>query len=134
MASTFRLEIVTPDRKFFEDDVDMAVVRTSEGDLGILKNHMSLVSPLAIGTVKIKKDGVYTEAACAGGFVQVRQDKTTIITDSAEWPEEIDVERAKRAVDRAEERMKNAHAGVDVIRAQLALERALNRLKIAKRD
>ncbi|MEW9123145.1 MAG: F0F1 ATP synthase subunit epsilon [Thermotaleaceae bacterium] len=134
MASTFQLEIVTPDRKFYEDEVEMVIVRTTEGDLGILKNHTSLVSPIAIGVIRIKKDGVFTEAPCAGGFVQVRKDKTTIITDSAEWPEEIDVERAKRAVERAEGRLKNAQANVDVARAQAALERALNRLNTAKKD
>lgn len=134
MASAFRLEIVTPDRKFYEDEVDMVVVRTTAGDLGILKNHMSLVSPLAVGTIKIKKNGEQLEAACAGGFVQVRQDKTTIITDSAEWPEEIDVERAKKAAERAEDRLKARASEIDMIRAQAALDRALNRLKVARRD
>lgn len=134
MASAFQLEIVTPDRKFYEDDVDMVVVRTTAGDLGILKNHMSLVSPLAVGTIKIKKNGEQLEAACAGGFVQVRQDKTTIITDSAEWPEEIDVERAKKAAERAEDRLKMKSSELDMIRAQAALERALNRLRVARRD
>jgi F-type H+-transporting ATPase subunit epsilon len=134
MASAFQLEIVTPDRKFYEDDVDMVVVRTTAGDLGILKNHMSLVSPLAVGTIKIKKNGEQLEAACAGGFVQVRQDKTTIITDSAEWPEEIDVDRAKKAAERAEDRLKMKSSELDMIRAQAALERALNRLRVARRD
>ncbi|KXG76266.1 F0F1 ATP synthase subunit epsilon [Thermotalea metallivorans] len=133
MASTFQLEIVTPDRKFYEDQVDMVIVRSTEGDLGIMKNHMSLVSPLAIGVIKIKKNGEYREAACAGGFIQVKQDKTTIITDSAEWPEEIDVERAKKAAERAEERLKTKTAEIDLIRAQAALERALNRLRVAKK-
>jgi F-type H+-transporting ATPase subunit epsilon len=134
MASTFQLEIVTPDRKFYEDDVDMVVVRTTTGDLGIMKNHMSLLSPLAVGTVKIKKNGDYREAACAGGFIQVGQDKTTIITDSAEWPEEIDVERAKKAAERAEELLKMKSSEIDMVRAQIALERALNRLRVARRD
>lgn len=134
MASTFQLEIVTPDRKFYEDDVDMVVVRTTTGDLGIMKNHMSLLSPLAVGTIKIKKNGEYREAACAGGFIQVGQTKTTIITDSAEWPEEIDVDRAKKAVERAEELLRMKSAEIDMVRAQIALERALNRLRVARRD
>ncbi|MBB6216347.1 F-type H+-transporting ATPase subunit epsilon [Anaerosolibacter carboniphilus] len=134
MASAFQLEIVTPDRKFYEDEVDMVVVRTTAGDLGILKNHMSLVSPLAVGAIKIKKNGEYLEAACAGGFVQVRQDKATIITDSAEWPAEIDVERAKKAAERAEDRLKTKSSEIDMIRAQAALDRALNRLRVARRD
>ncbi|MFZ5968897.1 MAG: F0F1 ATP synthase subunit epsilon [Bacillota bacterium] len=135
MASTFQIEIVTPDRKLYEGEAEMVIVRTTEGDLAILKNHMSLVSPLAVGGIRIKNKGEYKEAACAGGFVQVRQDKTTIITDSAEWPEEIDVERARKAAERAEERLKSKESSeVDIIRAQIALDRALNRLRIAKRD
>jgi len=135
MASTFELEIVTPDRKFYEGTVEMVVVRTVTGDLGIHKEHMSLVSPLAIGTIKIKEGkGKYKEAACAGGFVQVRQDKTTIITDSAEFPDEIDVDRAKKAADRAQARLKSSNSETDIVRAQIALDKALNRINVAKKD
>ncbi len=130
MASTFQLEIVTPDRKFFEDEVDMAIVRTSVGDIGILKGHMATVAPLEIGVIKIKKNGKMKEATCAGGFVSIDEDKTTIITDSAEWPEEIDVARAKAAVKRAKERLEKKSEDIDVARAKIALYKALNRLRI----
>ena len=133
MASTFELEIVTPDRKLYEGTVEMVVVRTVAGDLGIRKEHMSLVSPLSIGTIRIKEEkGKSREATCAGGFVQVRQDKTTIITDSAEFPDEIDVERAIKAAERAEARIKSGNSEIDIVRAQIALEKSLNRLKVAK--
>ena len=135
MASTFELEIVTPDRKFYEGTVEMVVVRTVTGDLGIHKEHMSLVSPLSVGVIRIKEGkGKYREAACAGGFVQVKQDKTTIITDSAEFPEEIDVERAKEALERAQSRIKNGGHETDILRAQIALDKALTRIKVAKKD
>lgn len=134
MASTFQLEIVTPDRKFFEGEAEMVIVKTVEGDLGIMKNHMALVSPLAIGSVKIKNEGKYKEAACAGGFIQVRGEKAIIITDSAEWPEEIDIERAKAAAERAEDRLRKTGSDIDVARAKVALKRALNRMKITEKE
>ncbi|QEK13215.1 F0F1 ATP synthase subunit epsilon [Crassaminicella thermophila] len=134
MASTFELEIVTPDRKFFEGSVERLVVRTSQGDEGILKDHMFMVSPLQIGVIKIKQDGKYKEAACAGGFIQVKEEKTTIITDSAEWPEEIDVKRAEKAKERAEKRLQSPGSDIDMKRAQAALQRSLTRLRVAKKD
>ncbi len=135
MASTFQLEVVTPDRKFFEDEVSMVTVRTTEGDVGILKKHMPMVAPLDIGVIKIKQKGKTVMATCAGGFVSVDEDKTTIITDAAEWPEEIDIARAEAAAKRAEERINHGDAKeIDVVRAQIALNKALNRLRVAKDD
>ncbi len=104
--SQFTLEIVTPDRKFFEDEVEMVIVRGIGGDIGILKNHTPMVTPLSIGKIRIKKDGEIKEAAIAGGYIEITKDKTTVITDAAEWPEEIDVRRAEEAKKRAEQRLK----------------------------
>jgi F-type H+-transporting ATPase subunit epsilon len=132
MASTFELEIVTPDRKFYEGSVERIVIRTVGGDIGILKDHMLTVSPLEIGAIKIKENGQYKEAACAGGFIQIKEEKTTIITDSAEWPEEIDVKRAEESKNRAEERLHKPEANVDALRAKAALKRALTRIRVAK--
>ncbi|WIV12176.1 F0F1 ATP synthase subunit epsilon [Proteiniborus sp. MB09-C3] len=127
----FMLEIVTPDRKFFEEEVDMVIVRGVEGDLGILRGRAPLVTPLDIGRIKIKKDGKTRIAAIAGGYVEVTKEKTTIISDSAEWPEEIDVTRAKEAKQRAEERLKRRD-NIDVARAEIALRKAVNRIRIAE--
>ncbi len=132
MASTFHLEIVTPDRKFYDDEVNMATVRTVEGDIGILRDHVPTVAPLSIGVIKIKKDGKIIKATCAGGFVSIDEDKATIITDAAEWPEEIDVERAESAMKRAEERLNEKSAEIDFLRGQIALNKALNRLRVSK--
>lgn len=132
MASTFQLEIVTPDRKFYDDQVEMVIVRTPEGDTGILKNHIPTVTPLSIGIIKIKKDGKLVEASCAAGFVSIDEDKTTVITDAAEWPEEIDITRAESAAKRAEERMKKDTDNIDLARAEIALRKALTRLRIAR--
>lgn len=131
--SEFMLEIVTPDRKFFEDKVEMVIVRGIEGDIGILKNHTPLVSPLGIGRVRIKQNGKFKEAAIASGYIEVFKDKTTIITDAAEWPEEIDVERAKAAKERAERKLKSGKGEKDTIRAEISLKKAINRLEVAKK-
>lgn len=133
--SKFMLEIVTPDRKFFEDEVEMVIVRGQEGDLGILRGHTPMVTPLAIGRIKIKQNGEVKEAAIAGGYVEIAKEKTTIITDSAEWPGEIDIDRAKESKKRAEERLHHkSNSEVDLFRAEIALRKALNRINVADRD
>lgn len=128
----FKLEIVTPDRCFFTDEVEMVIVRGIEGDLAIMDNKSPFITPLAIGRVRIFENDKENErtAAVVDGYVSVSKDKTTIITDSAEWPEEIDVERAKRAKKRAQERLDKKTENIDVLRAEMALKRAINRLEI----
>ncbi|MGO1528038.1 F0F1 ATP synthase subunit epsilon [Senegalia sp. (in: firmicutes)] len=133
MAATFDLEIVTPDRKFFEDQVEMVVVRGLEGDIGILKNHTPYVTPLAIGRVKIKQNGKYKLATVAEGYLDVTKTKTTIVTDAAEWPEEIDLNRAELAKKRAEEKLKRKEKDIDTSRAEIALKKAINRINMKKR-
>jgi F-type H+-transporting ATPase subunit epsilon len=129
----FKLEIVTPDRAFFSDEVDMAILRGIEGEFAVLKNMAPLITPLDIGKIRIKIGNEEKVVAIAGGYVTVSKDKTTVIADSAEWPEEIDVERAKRAKERAEKRLNEKKEGIDILRAELALKRAINRLNIAEK-
>ncbi len=95
MASLYNLEIVTPDCKFFDGQTEMCIVRTTEGDVGILYDHEPLVAPVSIGKIRIRKDGEFVSAACAGGFLTVDEDRVVIVTDAAEWAEEIDIDRAK---------------------------------------
>jgi len=116
---------------FYDDEVEMTIVRTIEGDLGIMKNHMLMVAPLKIGKVRIKKDGQFKEAAISEGFVQIESDYTRIITDSAEWPEEIDVKRAEEAKERAERRLAAGKSDIDRLRAEIALKKAINRLDVS---
>ena len=85
MASEFAVKIVTPDKIFYEDKTEMIIVRTTEGDRGILKNHRPLVAGLSDGTLKIKKEGKYKEAKVSGGFIQVEKEQAVILTESAEW-------------------------------------------------
>lgn len=132
MASTFNLEIVTPDRKFFSGEVEMVVLKTLEGEIGILKGHAPMVIAVSIGPMRIKKDGEWLEAVLSEGFMEVKQDVTVILTDSAEWPNEIDINRAKAAKERAEERLQRQKDNLETIRSQAALARAIARLKITK--
>ncbi|NMA03682.1 MAG: F0F1 ATP synthase subunit epsilon [Clostridiales bacterium] len=133
MASTFRLQIIAPDRIFYDDEVEMVAVSTQDGGLGVLARHIPLVAPLVIGRVKIKKGGQSKEAAISEGFIQVKRGYTRVITDSAEWPEEIDVERAEAAKKRAEELLRSRKSHVDIMRAEAALQRAIIRLRVANR-
>lgn len=134
MASTYLLEIVTPDKMFFVDQVEMLITRTSQGDIGILKGHENMVAPLSVGAIKIKRNDEFQVAACSGGFMTVSQTKVTLITDAAEWTEEIDVERALAAMARAKERLAEKSKSTDLARAEIALKKAINRLRLAGHD
>ncbi len=132
--STFLLEIVTPERKVYAEDVNMVVVKGAEGELGILPNHIPLVTPLRISAAKIKQGSKETIVAVQGGFLEVRKDKVVLLAESAEFPSDIDVERAQAAKTRAEQRLTSARKDeVDFRRAELALQRAMNRLEVGGR-
>lgn len=133
MASTFHLQIITPDRILCDEEVESLVVTTFEGQMGVLAGHIPLITPLDTGIIKIKKNGQTKTAASSSGLIQVGPEGTRVVTDAAEWPEEIDVERAETAKTRAEERIKSGESDVDKTRAGTALQRAINRLRVAGR-
>lgn len=131
--ATFLLDIVTPERKVFSGQVNFVGVKGYEGELGIMANHMPLVTPLKIGPVKIVlEDGSEKFVAVGGGFIEVRGKQATILARTAELPEEIDIDRALRAKERAEERLRRKHE-IDTKRAEIALQRAITRLKVTGR-
>ena len=129
--SEILLEIVTPESKFFEENVEMIVVKGLNGDIGILKDHEPYITPLAIGRIKIKQNGKFKIAALSQGYIEVTEEKATILADTAEWPEEIDVKRAEAAKERAERRLQEKSENLDVLRAEIALKKALLRLNLA---
>ena len=130
----FHLDIVTPHRQFFSEEVEMVIVRGMEGDLAILEGKSPIITPLKIGKIRIVQEGVEMVAAVVDGYISVIDNKTTIVTEAAEWPSEIDVDRAKKAKERAEKRMKNAKDTTDIDRAELALKRAINRLELSDKN
>ncbi|TWI59795.1 F0F1 ATP synthase subunit epsilon [Halalkalibacter nanhaiisediminis] len=128
---TIHVNVVTPDGKVYDGDVDMVSVRTVEGELGILPRHIPLVAPLTVGAVRLKKGSTVEKVAVSGGFVEVRPDQVTILAEAAELPSAIDVDRARQAKERAEQRLNAVQKdGIDQKRAELALKRAINRLDV----
>lgn len=134
--STMLLEIVTPERKIYDQEVNMVSVKGVEGELGILPNHIPIVTPLRIAPVVAKVQGQKDHViAVHGGFMEVRKDKVVILAESAELPEEIDADRAARARERAEARLREAQKSkIDHHRAEQALARALLRMDIRNRQ
>jgi F-type H+-transporting ATPase subunit epsilon len=129
--STLRLEIVTPERKVYEQDVNMVVVKGVAGELGILPHHIPLVTPLKIAPVKAKIGNSDTYIAVHGGFMEVRKDKVVILAEAAELGSDIDVSRARLAKERAERRLAQKQSDLNAARAESALQRAISRLETA---
>ena len=125
------LVILTPYGRYFEGDVEFLEVHSEKYNLGILPNHAPLISTLTISKMVIKAFGTTSTYAIGGGVINIEKDKTTLILDSVERSDEIDLQRAQEAKKRAEERIavvnKNA---LDISRAKLALLRALNRINV----
>ncbi len=126
------LKVVTPDKLFFEGEIDMIVARTIEGDVGILLNHSPLVTILDIGRLVIKDGDERKIAACAGGYIDVRNNNITVVSDACEWEEEIDINRAERAKERASKRLEDK--GTDTFKAELALKKAINRINVGNKN
>ena len=117
MADTFHLQITSPDRVFFEGDVTMVEINTTEGQIGVLPNHIPLTSVLAPGACYLHvPDGDPKICAIHGGFFEILQDRMTILAEVCEWPEEIDVGRAEAARVRAERFLSERPAGTDIDR------------------
>ena len=134
MAEKLQLEIVTPDRLVLSESVDIVMAIGSLGEFGILPNHVPFLSTLMAGELRYRKDSQLDYMVVTGGFVEVSQNKVTVLAEAAERAREIDLDRAKRAKERAEKRLAQAKAeAVDYIRAEAALRRALLRLKVAER-
>ena len=130
--STFPLQIIPPEKLFFDGNVQRVIVRTSEGDLGILAKHEKYVAALPSGPVKIiMEDGTERIAALSGGAVKVSPQRTAILANAVEWAEDIDIDWAKRSEEDARRRKENSKNKEDQKYAELKLRRALNRLKVS---
>jgi F-type H+-transporting ATPase subunit epsilon len=131
---TFKVSVVSPDGPVYDSEVEMVITRAKSGELGILANHMPLVAPLEIGAVRLKKEGREELVAVSGGLLEVRHEAVTILAQAAEFATDIDVERALKAKERAEQRLQQAHKeDIDFRRAEMALQRAINRLAVANK-
>ncbi len=134
MAETFMLEVVTPERRLISEQVDAVYAPGAEGELGVLPGHAPLLSLLKIGELRYSREGGDRRVAISGGFTEVDQKGMKVLAETAEFAEEIDVERAERARARAEDLLKkldSAENEDEFATAELALKRALIRLQVA---
>ena len=130
--SLFTLKIVTPDRVFYQGEVSMAEFNTTEGEIGVLKGHVPTTVIISPGILTITEAEETKEAALHAGFAEILQNEVVILAEIIEWPEEIDEERAKRARERAEERLRTKTPETDILRAETALQRAMARIHVIK--
>ena len=132
MADLFKLHVITPERRFYDGEASMVELTTTEGDIGVSRNHIPLTAIVAPGVLKIHEEGQVKEAALMSGFIEILPERITIMAEVAEWPDEIDSNRAEEARIRAERRLKEESGEIDTMRAELALRRALVRLSLRK--
>ena len=132
MAATFELSIATPEKQFYEGEAECVILKTTSGEIGVLAGHVPSLVALAAAPLRVKKGDQWLEAALSGGFAEITTDSVSILVDTAEWPEEIEVSRALEAKRRAEERMLVRQSEVEYIRSLVALQRALTRITVAK--
>lgn len=131
-GNKFDLKIITPDRIFYEGAATMLEFNTTEGEIGIYKEHVPTTVIVAPGILTITNGEEQKEAALHAGFVEILQDRVTIMAEIIEWPYEIDLERAEEARQRAEERIAIKSPDVDVARAEISLRRAMARIEVKK--
>ena len=134
MAEKLELEVVTPDRLVASDTVDIVMAMGTLGEFGILPSHIPFLTPLQPGELRYRKGGQLEYLSVTGGFAEVSNNKVTVLAEAAEKAREIDIDRAKRAKERAEKRLAQAKSeDIDYTRAEMALKRALLRLRIAEK-
>lgn len=126
--NTFTLKIISPDRIFFEGEVTMVEFNTTEGEIGIYKNHVPTTVIVRPGLLTITLPDEVKKAALHAGFVEILQDSVTILAEVIEWPGEIDLKRAESARDRAKARLESKDGDIDSVRAEIALRRAIARI------
>ena len=130
--NSFLLRIITPERLFYENQVDMVEFNTTEGEVGVLPGHVPLTVIVKPGILDITEPEGDKVAALHAGFAEILPDRVTILAEIIEWPEEIDEERARAARERAEERLRSKTAETDLARAETALLRAVARIQVLR--
>ncbi len=128
----YQLRIVTPERVFYEGEVEMVEFNTTEGQIGVLPGHIPMTVIVKPGILTITEPDGVKEAALHAGFAEILQDKITILAEIIEWPEEIDESRAESALQRAKERLERRDSHTDLARAETALQRAMARIEVLK--
>jgi F-type H+-transporting ATPase subunit epsilon len=133
MNNALQLEVVTPDKQVVSQTVDYVSAPGVEGEFGVLPNHVSLLSALAIGALRFNAGGKSQHVFISGGFAEVSGNTVTVLAEAAELAEEIDQARAQAARERAEKRLADRQENMDILRAGASLQRAVTRLHVATR-
>jgi F-type H+-transporting ATPase subunit epsilon len=131
--ATLKLEIVTPETKAYSEDVNFVVLPGSEGELGVYPKHVPLMTTLKPGELRVLKDGRETALAVGEGFVEIKADAVSVLTDMALESAQIDEAAAEAAVERAKAAMKEDHGAEDVAAIQASLQKALAQLHVKRR-
>jgi F-type H+-transporting ATPase subunit epsilon len=130
VASLFPFEVHTPYRRFFHDQIEALVITLADGEIGVYADHSAFTAPVETGIMRIKnKEGLWRSAFTTEGILEVKEHKTVLMVDAAEWPEEIDGERAQEAKERAEEMLRSKMLKFETDNAVLSLRRANFRLQ-----
>ena len=133
MSKTIELEIITPEKKFYSGPAEGIIMPAIDGQYGVQPGHEPVVTALEPGTVRYCVDGTWEEAVVSMGFAEVMPDYVILLVDTAERPDEIDRARAERALERAEERMRQKQSIQEYYRSKAAIARAMARLKASKK-
>lgn len=128
----FLLRIITPDRVFYENHVDMVEFNTTEGEIGVLPGHIPMTVIVKPGILNITESEGVKKAALHAGFAEILPEGVTILAEIIEWPGEIDEDRAKSARERAEKRLRDKAPNTDIAKAETALQRAIARIEVIK--
>ena len=127
------IKIIEPSGMFYDGEGHFFEFTSVTGRMGVYANHIPLTTILEPCVIKIHNGEEVKIAAITGGFIEIQKDRITLLAEDANWPEEIDVERAKAAKQRAEERLTGKDAGIDILRAEVALKRAMARLSATEK-
>lgn len=130
MANTMKLQIITPMRTILDVEVESVILNTTEGEMGVLYDHEPVVTLLGYKDIVYTQGGQKKKATALGGFAEITKDRVTILTDASELADEIDLERAKKAKERAEKRLASKDSGIDHLRAEIALKKAIARINL----
>ena len=131
--ATVHLKVMTVDRCFYDGEVDRIIIRTTQGDAGILPGHVPYIAAIGIGGLTIIKDGEKRVAAVSGGFVDVSKEQTVVLARTCEWADEIDVKRAEQAAERARAALQQKESARAHDLAQVRLKKAVNRIRVAEK-
>ncbi len=131
---SYKLKIVTPEKIFFDGETEQIKIRTTEGDVGILANHIRYVCNIVAGPLKVKDSNGEREAALSEGILKVSDKGVTVLASTAEWSDEIDLERAEKAKQKAENILSDKSRIDEFERAEIKLKRALARLSVGQRQ